>query len=51
MENRLDNRKLMPNVAEIVDQMNEYFGPVRVIACEDNETGVKAGEFREWGES
>lgn len=47
MKDREQNRESMPNVAEVVDLFNKEFGPVKVKACEDYETGVKAGEFEE----
>ena len=42
---RRDNRKRMPNVAELIDQMTKLYGPVKVTAAEDYETGVKVGKF------
>lgn len=46
MKDRETNRESMPNVAEIIDTFRETFGEVKVTACEDKETGVKAGEFK-----
>lgn len=44
-EKREKNRKRMPNVAELIDQMTKLYGPVKVLAAEDYETGVKVGKF------
>ena len=46
--NRKENRKTMPNVADIIDNFKDVFESVRVLACEDKETGVKAGRFEEF---
>ena len=42
---RRDNRKRMPNVAELIDQMTKLYGPVKVLGAEDFETGVKVGDL------
>jgi len=39
------NRERMPNVADVIDQFNAFFGPARVTAAEDFETGAKVGTF------
>jgi len=44
---RAKNRERMPNVADVIDQFNAFFGPVRVTAAEDFETGAKVGTFSE----
>lgn len=46
-QQRQKNRDSAPNVAAVVDMFNEYFGPVKVLAAEDLETGAKFGEFRD----
>lgn len=43
-EARERNRREMPNVADIVDQMTEFFGPVKVLYAEDFETRKSAGK-------
>lgn len=40
-EKRAANRKAAPNVADIVDNFEEYFGKVKVTAAEDYVTGKK----------
>ena len=50
-DKRKANRQAAPNVADVVDQFNEFFGPVKVLAAEDFETGVKFGEFDDDEES
>lgn len=42
---REQNRREAPNVADVVDQFNKFFGPVKVIAAEDFETGKQYGKF------
>lgn len=42
---REKNRREAPNVAEIVDQFESFFGPVKVKAAEDFVTGKKFGVF------
>lgn len=44
---REENRKRMPNVAALLDDLREQFGDFKVLAVEDYETGVKAGTFGE----
>ena len=47
MNQRDKNREEMPNVAEIVDLFTKHFGVVKVLACEDFETGKKAGKVED----
>ena len=39
------NRKRMPNVAKLLDDLTKLYGPVRVIGAEDKVTGVKVGNL------
>lgn len=42
---RKQNRRDMPNVAEIIDLVTKLYGPVRVIGAEDYITGKKVGKL------
>ena len=42
---REKNRREMPNVAALVDEITRYFGPVRVLGAEDKVTGKKVGRL------
>jgi len=42
---REENRKRMPNVAKLMDDLTKLYGRVRVIGAEDYETGVKVGNL------
>lgn len=45
------NRQQMPNVAKVVDEFRDVFGPgVRVLWAKDLETGVEAGKRSEHAE-
>lgn len=48
-QQRQENRRKAPNVADIIDNFEEVFGKVKVLAAEDYETGIKFGEFKEIG--
>ena len=39
------NRREMPNVAALVDEITRYFGPVKVLGAEDKITGKKVGRL------
>lgn len=44
-QQRQKNRDAMPNVAEVIDTFNRFFGPVRVLGAEDLITGKKVGKI------
>lgn len=44
-QQREKNRETMPNVAEVIDTFNRFFGPVRVLGAEDLITGKKVGKI------
>ena len=39
------NRKDMPNVADVIDTFTKFFGPVKVLGAEDFVTGKKQGKL------
>lgn len=49
MDRKESNRKRMPNVADLIDEIREANPSLtfKVIAAEDFETGVKVGQFEE----
>ena len=44
-QQREKNREAMPNVAEVIDTFNRFFGPVLVVGAEDLITGKKVGKI------
>ena len=42
---REDNRKRMPNVAKLIDDLTKLYGPIKVLGAEDYETGAKVGNL------
>lgn len=45
-EQRRRNRERMPAVADLMDQIREVFGDVRLIHAIDHVTGVEVGDAR-----